>query len=205
MSTILPAGGQAEPIVLRVDNPALWDLEEPNLYTVTLRGPGGALKERTGFRDVSVSGGDVLLNGEVVENLQGFNRHADYPGLGRTQSDALARREIEGLYRKGFRLFRPAHYPTTPAELDAADELGMLVIEEVNVTGLSGAELASPEIKQFGASQLAGMIRRDRSHPSIIGWSVGNENLTEQAGAPSTCAIPSRAVVPWMARASTRK
>lgn len=185
VSTILPAGGgQAEPIVLRVSNPALWDLEEPNLYTVTLRGPGGALRERTGFRDVSVSGGDVLLNGEVVENLQGFNRHADYPGLGRTQPDGLARREMRELHEKGFRIFRPAHYPTTPAELDAADELGMLVIEEINVSGLTGGALASPKIKDFGADQLTKMIRRDRSHPSVIAWSVGNENLTEQVGAP---------------------
>lgn len=185
VSTKVPTGGgKAEPVVLRINNPALWDLKNPNLYSVKLRGAGGALTERTGFRDVSVSGGDVLLNGEVVEDLQGFDRHADYPGLGRTQPDGLARREMEELHEKGFRIFRPAHYPTTPAELDAADELGMLVIEEVNVTGLSGAELASSEIKRFGADQLTGMIQRDRSHPSIIAWSVGNENLTEQTGAP---------------------
>jgi beta-glucuronidase len=185
LSTSVPSGGgAAEPIVQQIKDPALWSLDNPNLYTVRIESSGGTLTERTGFRDVSVSGADVLLNGEVIEDLQGFNRHADYPGLGRTQPDGLAKREMERLYEKGFRIFRPAHYPTTPAELDAADELGMLAIEEINVTGMSGTDLASPEVKQFSSDQLAKMIRRDRSHPSIIGWSVGNENLTDQEGAP---------------------
>ncbi len=182
--TTLPAGGgEADPIVLHVASPALWDPEHPHLYTVEAAGPGRTVTERTGFRDVSASGGDVLLNGRVVEGLQGVNRHADYPGLGRTQPDGLAYRELRQLREKGFRLLRPAHYPTTPALLDAADELGMLVIEEINVTGLPGAALARPEVRAFAADQLARMIRRDRSHPSVIAWSVGNENFTEEDGA----------------------
>lgn len=172
-------GGKLEPVELNVKNPVLWNLETPNMYTVKLTGELGMLEERTGFRDVVVSGSNILVNGKVMENLQGFNRHADYPGLGRTQPDGLAYRELKELYNKGFRLFRPGHYPTTPALLDAADELGMLVIEEINVTGLNGDQLSSPEVIEFGAQQLTKMIDRDRSHPSIIAWSVGNENLTE--------------------------
>lgn len=173
------SGGKLKPIEVNVKNPALWNLETPNMYTVKLTGEWGILEERTGFRDVVVSGSNILVNGKVMENLQGFNRHADYPGLGRTQPDGLAYKELKELYNKGFRLFRPGHYPTTPALLDAADELGMLVIEEINVTGLNGDQLSSPEVIEFGAQQLTKMIDRDRSHPSIIAWSVGNENLTE--------------------------
>jgi hypothetical protein len=168
---------------IQVANPVLWNLEKPYLYTVIVKGDFGTLTERTGFRDVKVQGRDVVINGKVVEDLQGFDRHADYPGLGRTQPAGLAYQELK-LYRdKGFRFFRPAHYPTTPAQLDAADELGLLVIEEINVTGLKGAVLASKEVMDFGAQQIRKMIERDRSHPSIIAWSVGNENLTEEDGA----------------------
>lgn len=168
---------------LKVNNHTLWNPETPHLYTVILKGDFGILKERTGFRDVKVKGRDILVNGNVIKNLQGFDRHADYPGLGRTQPSALPYEELKELHDKGFRFFRPAHYPTTPAQLDAADELGMLVIEEINVTGLKGNILASKEVKDFGAQQITKMINRDRSHPCIIGWSVGNENFTEQDGA----------------------
>lgn len=168
---------------LKINNPALWNPDEPHLYTVIAEGDFGALKVRTGFRDVKVNGRDILINGKIIQGLQGFDRHADYPGLGRTQPDRLPYEELKELRDKGFRFFRPAHYPTTPAQLDAADELGLLVIEEINVTGLKGDVLASKEVKDFAAQQLTKMIHRDRSHPCIIGWSVGNENFTEQDGA----------------------
>ena len=176
-------GGNIKPIELQINKPILWNLENPNLYTVVIKGDWGTLKERTGFRDVKVVGSEITINGKVMENLQGFNRHADYPGLGRTQPDGLVYKELKELYNKGFRLLRPGHYSTTPALLDAADQLGMLVIEEINVTGLTGEQLSSKEVKEFGAQQLTKMILRDRSHPSVIAWSVGNENLTEEDAA----------------------
>ena len=168
---------------LKVANPTLWDPSKPYMYYVVLRGDFGTLTTRTGFRDVKVQGRDVLVNGKTIQNLQGFNRHADYPGLGRAQPAGLAYQELKLMHEKGFRFFRPAHYPTTPAMLDAADELGFLVIEEINVTGLRGDVMATQDVKDFGKQQLRKMIERDRSHPSIIAWSVGNENLTEEDGA----------------------
>lgn len=180
----LPVGQQVVALKeLKVNSPALWDIDHPNLYTVVVKGDFGVLEERTGFRDVKVSGADITLNGKIVQNLQGFNRHADYPGLGRTQPAGLSYNELKMLRDKGFRFFRPAHYPTTKGQLHAADELGLLVIEEVNVTGLKGSVMASKEVVDFGSQQLSKMIARDRSHPSVIAWSVGNENLTEEDGA----------------------
>ena len=99
---------------LTVAKPALWDIENPNLYTVVVKGDFGTLETRTGFRDVKVKGADITLNGKPVQGLQGFNRHADYPGLGRTQPAGLVFDELKMLHEKGFRFFRPAHYPTTP-------------------------------------------------------------------------------------------
>ncbi|MDR0792307.1 MAG: hypothetical protein LBE82_03290 [Chitinophagaceae bacterium] len=181
--TIPLNGGYLSPVEFQIVHPQLWNLESPNLYTLIVKTDDKILRARTGFRDVTVSGADIFVNDKIIQNLQGFDRHADYPGLGRTQPAKLPYNELKELYDKGFRIFRPAHYPTTTAQLDAADELGMLVIEEINVTGLKGADLATKEVKDFAAQQLTKMILRDKSHPCIIAWSVGNENLTEQDGA----------------------
>ena len=190
VTTMLPAGdGAASTISLTIPHPRLWSLQHPNLYTVHLRilkpRLRTTLSEQTGFRDISIQGAQLYLNGKPVDDLQGFDRHADYPGLGRTQPPGLVDQEMKQLYDKGFRLFRPAHYPTTPAELDAADKYGMLVLEEINVTGMSGAELDSPEVINFAHQQLKLEINRDRSNPSIFAWSVGNENRTDQPGSPT--------------------
>jgi beta-glucuronidase len=188
VTTTVPAGGGVgTPIELDVPDVQPWDLDHPRLYTVHLKAQDDAtwheLVEHTGFRDVEAKGLDLLLNGKPVEDLQGFDRHADYPGLGRTQPDGLADREIKDLRDKGFQLFRPAHYPTTPAELDAADKYGLLVIEEVNnISSQPGSFLAEQGVQDFGKHTLKRMIDRDRSHPSLFAWSVGNANPTETDG-----------------------
>ncbi|GIG56963.1 hypothetical protein Lfu02_13350 [Longispora fulva] len=178
----LPAGGgQATPLTLTVPNPTLWSPANPARYTVSVTpgsGYGQPVTLRPGFRDVAVSGADVTLNGQVVSNLPGFNRHADFPGLGRTQPDGLAVRELDQLYAKGYRIFRPGHYPTTPAMLDEADRLGMLVIEEVSIQQMSGTALAGTALRTFAKDQLSRMVDRDRGHPGVVVWSVGNENAT---------------------------
>jgi beta-glucuronidase len=183
VTTTVPAGGgDATPITVDVPHPKAWDLDHPTLYTVRLRPLEGGreLTEQTGFRDVAVHGLDVYLNGRPVQDLQGFDRHADYPGLGRTQPDGLADREIEQLHARGFRIFRPAHYATTPAELHAADKYGLLVIEEINnVTSQPAAFLDRSDVHEFAKRTLARMVARDRGHPSLFAWSVGNENATD--------------------------
>ncbi|MGY0231511.1 glycoside hydrolase family 2 protein [Longispora urticae] len=174
-------GGQAAPVTVTVTAPALWSPANPARYTVSVtpgQGYGQAVTLRPGFRDVAVSGGDVTLNGQVVSNLPGFNRHADFPGLGRTLPDGLAVRELDQLHARGYRIFRPGHYPTTPAMLDEADRLGMLVIGEVSIQQMSGTALAGAALQTFAKDQLRRMIDRDRGHPGVIIWSVGNENAT---------------------------
>lgn len=174
--------GQARAVTLGVGDPDLWSLEEPTLHTVTVeprdRRHGGTLTTRAGFRDVTTRHGDLLLNGKVMRDLAGVNRHIDYPGLGRTEPAGLVRRELKRLHDKGFRLLRSGHYPSTPAFLDAADELGFLVVGEVNVHQATAEQLATERIREFAKLQLGKMIRRDRGHPSVIVWSVGNENHT---------------------------
>ncbi|WP_412543489.1 glycoside hydrolase family 2 TIM barrel-domain containing protein [Longispora sp. K20-0274] len=178
----IPAGGgQATPVTLTVPDPALWSPADPARYTASVvpgAGYGQPVTLRPGLRTVAVSGADVTVNGQLVSNLPGFNRHADYPGLGRTQPDGLAVRELDQLHAKGYRILRPGHYPTTPALLDEADRLGMLVVEEVSIQQMSGTALASAPLRAFAKEQLARMIDRDRGHPGVVIWSVGNENAT---------------------------
>src|SRR5262249_47427752 len=83
----VPAEREPAPTTVTVPHPQLWDLDHPTLYAVHLQplaDHGNKLTEQTGFRTVSVDGPDLLLNGHPVEDLQGFDRHTDYPGLGRT-------------------------------------------------------------------------------------------------------------------------
>lgn len=179
--TIPKGGGAARPVSLTIDNPRLWSLNDPARYKVVVDLPAGLGPQVTayaGFRDVAVAGKDVTINGVVVSNLPGFNQHADYPGLGRVQPDGLAIADVEAMHAKGYRIFRPGHYPTTSAMLDAADRLGMLVIEEVSVQQKGAASLSSDTFKAWAKDQLGRMIDRDRGHPSVVIWSVGNENAT---------------------------
>lgn len=180
--TVPTGGGNTTPVTIDVPSPVLWSPSTPARYTVTITPPtdqGRAVTLRPGFRDVAVSGSDVVVNGQVQANLPGFNQHADRPGLGRTTPDGLAVRELRALHAKGFRIFRPGHYPTTPALLDEADRLGMLVVEEVSIQQMTGSALVSPTVTGFAKDQLRRMIDRDRGHPSVIIWSVGNENHTQ--------------------------
>ncbi|GIG62877.1 hypothetical protein Lfu02_72490 [Longispora fulva] len=184
----LPAGtGKviSAPVTVNVSSPQLWSPASPALYTVTATPPSGKGNPQTvstGFRDIAISGNKLMLNGQALAGVRGFNRHTDYPGLGRCQPDGLALRELTELRNKGFTIFRPGHYPTTPGELAAADKLGLMVIEELNVTHVfDDAVLSGTQIVNFGKERLGKMIARDRSHPSIIGWSVGNENGTNTA------------------------
>jgi len=172
-------GGGIKALEFRIYHSALWDPEHPDPHMVTVGGRWGAVekKVRTDFRDVCVSGEDILLTGKVIENLQGFNRESDYPSLGRTQPPGSARGGINELHYKGFQFFRPAHYSTTQ------DELGPLVIEQMEIVGLEAAQLGSKEVSDFAAEELKELIHRDHNHPSIIAWSLGNENRSDEEGA----------------------
>ncbi|MFE4335197.1 glycoside hydrolase family 2 protein [Streptomyces sp. NPDC056831] len=171
-------GSCLQSVSLKLKNPTLWSLQDPVLYHVTVRTSsieGRCLRTRAGFRTVEARGNKLLLNGEEISHLAGINRHADYPGLGRTEPAGLSRRELQRLHDMGFRVIRPGHYPATAGLLDAADELGMLVIEEINISQTRTEQLVDPGVQEFARQQLSRMVARDWGHPSVIIWSVANE------------------------------
>ncbi|MEO8369748.1 MAG: beta-galactosidase GalA, partial [Candidatus Solibacter sp.] len=153
-----------------VKQPALWSLEQRNLYkVVTEVESGGTVTDRYetrfGIRDLKFDGEKgFLLNGKPVK-VKGTCNHQDHAGLGVALPDAMQHFRIRKLQEMGCNALRTSHNPPTPELLDACDELGMLVLDETRMLS------SNPE----GLAQFENMIRRDRNHPSVFIWSMGNE------------------------------
>ena len=156
--------------VIPVENPHLWSCDNPYLYKVVTEvyADGNLVdsyETTTGIRHIAFDNDrGFLLNGEVVK-LKGVNMHQDHAGVGSGIPDGLQEWRLLQLKKFGCNAYRSSHNPMTPALLDICDRLGILVIEENRLTGVNREHV----------DLLERMIRRDRNHPSIILWSVGNE------------------------------
>lgn len=181
----LASGGERTLVhELRVDRPALWDLDQPNLYRVEveLLSGGGvvdAVATRVGIRHFEISAEGFFLNGER-RFLRGTNRHQEYPYVGYALSDAAQWRDAKKIKDAGFDYVRLSHYPHAPAFMDACDELGLVVMDCI-----PGWQYFDRESEAFAALQLGNcrkMIRRDRNHPCVILWEVSlNESWMTEA------------------------
>lgn len=153
-----------------LQNPALWDTENPNLYNVLTRVfVGDKLVDeyttRTGFREILMDPDKGLfLNGKHI-TLKGFNNHQDHAGVGAGIPDGLQRYRMERMKWIGANAYRASHNPMTQELLDVCDELGILVMEENRLMGINDVHL----------SVMQDMIRRNRNHPSVFLWSIANE------------------------------
>jgi beta-galactosidase len=160
-----------------------WTAEVPRLYDVhvALHGPDGTVVEadrlRVGFRRVEVVGRDLLLNGRRVL-LHGINRHDFDPHTGRVVSAASMRADVILMKRFGFNAVRTSHYPNDPAFLDLCDELGLYVIGEADIESHAfwGSLCDDPRYLEAWVSRVARMALRDKNHPSLVVWSLGNES-----------------------------
>ena len=163
-------GEQAHEQQVVVKAPALWSLEQRNLYKlVTEIEVGGAVADRCetpfGIRTCSFDAQKgFFLNGKPVK-LKGTCNHQDHAGVGAALPDAVQYFRVRKLQEMGCNALRTSHNPPTPELLNAADELGMLVFDETRMMS------SNPE----GLAQLADLVRRDRNHPSVFMWSLGNE------------------------------
>ncbi len=168
----IPAKGTVtEYAELEIESPELWSCENPYLYTVITDIYCGQDKDedryetKFGIRHIAFDKDKgFMLNGERVQ-LKGVNMHQDHAGVGSGIPDGLQEWRLKQLKEFGCNAYRSSHNPMTPELLDACDRLGILVIEENRLTGINDEHL----------DLLERMIRRDRNHPSIILWSVGNE------------------------------
>lgn len=153
-----------------VSNPRLWSLNDPYLYRVVSVVKSGDIivdivKQRFGIRTLRFDAGEgFFLNGEHVK-IQGTCNHQDFEGVGTALPDYLQYYRVRLLKNMGVNACRTSHNPPTPEFLDACDSLGMLVLDENRLLN------SSPEYM----SQFERMIVRDRNHPSVFMWSIGNE------------------------------
>lgn len=157
-------------LALSVEAPALWRLSDPKLYTcrVTIRENGEILDSETarfGFRTIGFAAdGAFLLNGERTY-INGVNCHQDFGLTGKVMPPEIAGYRVRLMKEMGANAMRLAHYPHGEAEMDALDENGMLALAETRWFS------TEPE----AVKQLTALIRRDRNHPCVFLWSVGNE------------------------------
>ena len=152
---------------------ALWDLEHPKLYTVTARlFDGKTLVDehttRIGFREARFTPQGFMLNGKHLK-LRGLNRHQTFPYVGGAMPARVQRRDA--LILKGdlkINLVRTSHYPQSTHFLDACDEIGLLVFEEIP----GWQHIGDKAWQDLAVSNVEQMIRRDWNHPSIVLWGV---------------------------------
>ncbi|HEV8282439.1 MAG TPA: glycoside hydrolase family 2 TIM barrel-domain containing protein [Candidatus Limnocylindrales bacterium] len=168
---------------LRVPSVTPWSAEVPalRLLTVTLRDLQGSVVERierrVGFRRIEIRGTELLVNGRAVL-IRGVNRHDFDPRTGRVVSREALQADVVAMKRWGFNAVRTSHYPNDPAFLDLCDELGLYVIDEADIEahGWYDEVCNDPRYRSAFVDRVARMVTRDRHHPSIIAWSLGNES-----------------------------
>ncbi len=175
------AAGEAviDELRLPIASPATWDAEHPRLYTLTCRLEAGgrqveAVQRRFGFRQVEVRGNQLLVNGRPVK-LRGVCRHEAHAIRGRSLAPGMWR-HVASLFRDAnINLVRTSHYQPAEEFIEACDELGIYVEEEALFH--HAQYITTPEYRRATLQHTAEMVCRDRSHPSIIIWSAGNESL----------------------------
>lgn len=166
-------------MILPFVSPKKWDAEHPNLYTViaTLYEDGKKImvkSERIGFRKVVREGNKLLVNGKSVE-LRGACRHNIHPLLGRMTTPEYDKMDVLLAKESNMNFIRTSHYPPSEAFLDYCDEYGIYVEDETAVCFVRSSQ-SKPEFTERFLSQLEEMVQNHRNRPSIIIWSIGNEN-----------------------------
>ena len=183
----VPVGGEVEATVSRdVPSPRHWTAETPALYelSISVRDPSGefteAVSTRVGFRRVEIIDGILTVNGRPI-TVRGVNRHEHDPDRAHVIDEASMIEDIRLMKRLNINAVRAAHYPNVPRWYELTDEYGLYVVDEANIEshGMGfepGVTLAGrPDWLAAHMDRTVRMVERDKNHPSIIIWSLGNE------------------------------
>ena len=160
----------------------VWSAESPSRYRVVaeLVDPNEVVTEvhtqLVGFRSVEVRDRQLLVNGEPIW-IFGVNRHDHHPTRGKAVTVADMRDDLLSMRRNNITALRCAHYPNDPRLLDLCDEIGMYVVDEANLEShaYNTSLCDDPRYRSTWLARGARMVERDRNHPSVIVWSLGNE------------------------------
>lgn len=167
-----------------VDAVEPWSAEIPRLYDATVAGKGETISLRLGFRSVEIKGDQFLVNGRRVV-FHGMNRHETHPDRGRVFDEDFARADLAMMKQFNVNAIRTSHYPPHPRLLDLADELGFWVILECDLEthgfqarNWAGNPSDDPSWREAYLDRIERTVERDKNHPSIVMWSLGNESGT---------------------------
>ena len=167
----------------KIEDPLKWTAETPWLYRLELSliGPEGQevekVSQNVGFRSVESRNGQVLVNGRPIR-LRGANRHEHDPWLGKVMTEEMMLKDIFLMKKANLNAVRTCHYPDCPEWYDLCDRYGIYVMDEADIEehGLRGQLASEPEWAAAFLDRTMRMAKRDRNHPSIIFWSLGNES-----------------------------
>jgi beta-galactosidase len=180
-------GNWAERLMLTipVEQPDLWSAEIPTLYRLTLtllKASGTALEMEAcdvGFRKVAIINGLLTLNGQPLL-IRGVNRHEHHPQTGQAVDEATMRHDILLMKQNNFNAVRCSHYPNHPLWYRLCDRYGLYVVDEANIETHGMVPMSrladDPRWLPAMSERVTRMVSRDRNHPSIIIWSLGNES-----------------------------
>ena len=157
-----------------VENARLWTCETPNLYTLVAEVGQDRVEKRVGLREITRDGAVLKLNGRPIK-LHGVNHHDLCPCHGRAITVDELRRDAQLIKDGNFNCVRLAHYPPNEAFLDICDELGLYAIDEVPF-GMGTKNLRDLNYLEVLEERARLTVARDKLHPSVIAWTVGNEN-----------------------------
>ncbi len=185
-ATVKAGGESSVELSSAVSNPKKWSAEEPNLYQllITLKSGEGKVLEaipwEVGFRSSEIKGDQLLFNGKKIY-LKGVNRHEFEPDTGQTMSTEMMIKDIQLMKQNNFNAVRTAHYPNVPEWYRLCDRYGLYVLDEANNEAHGYGSYAfnkisnGPAYREQVVSRVSNMIERDKNHPGIFAFSLGNE------------------------------
>ena len=165
----------------RVESPRPWSAETPDLYTlaVTVHGPHGpeSVVSQVGFRRVEIRDRQLLVNGRAVL-IKGVNRHEHDQIAGRAVSRAAMEADVRLMKQWNINAVRTSHYPNHPYWLELCDRYGLYVFDEANIEAHAFYHeiCRDPRYTRAFVERVRNMVERDKMHPSVIVWSLGNES-----------------------------
>ncbi|MDE6556286.1 MAG: DUF4981 domain-containing protein [Duncaniella sp.] len=166
-----------------VSSPKTWTAETPSLYDLTLQltdAQGNVIENATskvGFRSVEVKNGQVLVNGKPIR-FRGVNRHEHDPLTARVMTEERMIQDIRLMKQANINAVRTSHYPNNPRWYELCDSLGIYVMDEADIEehGLRGTLASTPDWHAAFLDRAVRMAERDKNHPSVVFWSMGNES-----------------------------
>ncbi|KZE72832.1 glycoside hydrolase [Paenibacillus elgii] len=174
-------------VALTVEKPQLWNAEQPHLYQLYVLGGEEVIRLPIGFRKITIADGVFAINGRPVK-LKGVNRHDSHPELGQTIPVAHMIKDLKLMKQHNVNTIRTSHYPNDPRFLELCSEFGFYVVDEADLEchGIGIAEdwadgashhlSADLDWRAAFVDRAVRMVERDKNHPCVIMWSMGNES-----------------------------